>query len=560
MRSVFGFREGSPNQLVGSLQMLLGLVVVSLFAVACGQDASGGAEDSSNVEIPDRATGLLPADWLEYSIIDVGRLLDEGETSHLDEFGDSWGSALDQVGVLAEEVEVLAEVRGELAEYVLVVQGGLDFDAVRDQISDFGMEEGEYRGFELWQGGGLAVGSEVALIEDGGFALIGSGGVTSVLRGLSRRVGLLAYEDESGVLQLLDRVGDGWNRQVWTGKDCLDIGVQRCEGVAWSVTPAGSGDVDVTWALIFRDERSVRMELGDVEDIFADIESLEVHDLDSDGRLIVVKGILEDHDWQQDGDEWASMNMAQSAARVAPAPAQPPPPPVPAATTVPPPPPVPATNIPPRRPLPATKRLTEPSVDRDALIALYDSTGGEDWLRDDNWLRSDLYIDTWYGVTVDPHGRVSQLVLPENGLAGELPPELGTLTGLVNLSLQDNRLTGNIPHELGNLPRLRILGLYYNDLEGELPSELADLSQLMTLYLGGNRLSGEIPAWLGDLDDLANLNLSNNRLTGEIPPALADLPLLRWLALSGNPLTGCIPARLKDVESTDLHMLELSFC
>ena len=59
------------------------------------------------------------------------------------------------------------------------------------------------------------------------------------------------------------------------------------------------------------------------------------------------------------------------------------------------------------------------SPDRAALEALYESTGGEKWTNSDNW-RSDAPIGEWYGVTTDG-GRVTELVLVENGLVGDIP-------------------------------------------------------------------------------------------------------------------------------------------
>ena len=539
-------------RLKGWPERLLALVVITLVA-ACGQSGSGGTEGPGDIDIPDRAIGLFPTDWVEYRILDVGRILDENGAAHAGEFEDSWGDRLDEGGILIDEVDILVEASGEGAEQVMVLQGDIDFDSVRDELFDSGMEEGEYRGFELWEGDGYALASEVGLIEDGGFVLFGRGDARAVLRGLSREVGLLEYEDGSGVHELLNSVGDGWHVQVWTGGDCLNAGLKRCEGVAWSVTPAGRGDdVEVTWAFAFRDERSAGLQLEDVEEVFGDIDTLDVDGLDQDGRLVVVTGLLEDHDWRQDGRAWASVNFAAPAPTPAPAwPAAPAP--APAATTATTAPAAPAPVFSPTQapaapampaPAPAPAATTAPapaaatalpSIDRDALIALYHSTGGENWVRRDKWL-SDRHIGAWFGVNVNRNGRVSALIMPENGLTGELPPEIGTLTELVNLSL------------------------HHNSLEGEIPSELADLTELTTLYLGGNRLSGEIPAWLGDLADLENLNLSSNQLTGEVPPELTDLPRLKWLALSGNSLSGCIPAGLRSVERTDLHGVGLPYC
>ena len=237
--------------------------------------------------------------------------MDEDREEYTSEFDDTWGDTLDQIGIFIDELAVQATVRGQWAEHVHVLQGEFDFDAVRDELSDSGMEEGEYRGFELWEGDGVPIGSEIALIEDGGFVLIGYGGATTVLQRLSRQLRLLEYEDESDVNDLLNGVGDGWHREVRIGEDCLSIGIRRCEGVAWAVTSAGRGqDVEVTWAFAFGDERSANRELDNVEDMFNDVAILDVQSSRTDGRLVVLSGTLDEKDWQQDGLAWASVNFS----------------------------------------------------------------------------------------------------------------------------------------------------------------------------------------------------------------------------------------------------------
>ena len=300
-------------------QTLLASVITTLFIVACGQGDSGGPGEPGDIDIPDRAIGLLPANWTSYRLIDVGRIMDEDREEYTSEFEDTWGDTLDQIGIFIDELAVQATVRGQWAEHVHVLQGEFDFDAVRDELSDSGMEEGEYRGFELWEGDGVPIGSEIALIEDGGFVLIGYGGATTVLQRLSRQLRLLEYEDESGVNDLLGGVGDGWHREVRIGEDCLDVGIRRCEGVAWAVTSAGRGqDVEVTWAFAFGDERSASRELDNVEDMFNDVPILDVQSSRTDGRLIVLSGTLDEKDWQQDGMAWASVNFTRSAVPTAP--------------------------------------------------------------------------------------------------------------------------------------------------------------------------------------------------------------------------------------------------
>ena len=180
---------------------------------------------------------------------------------------------------------------------------------------------------------------------------------------------------------------------------------------------------------------------------------------------------------------------------------------------------------------------------REALVALYNATGGPNWTNNTNWL-TDNDISTWYGVTVF-NGQVTRLVLSENSLSGNLPSELGNLTNLEDLSLRGNhQLSGSIPTELGNLTNLRVLSLGYNQLSGSIPTELGNLTNLEYLNLIDNQLSGSIPTELGNLTNLGYLNLRDNQLSGRIPTELGNLTNLEYLHLGINQLTGEIPTQL----------------
>ena len=63
---------------------------------------------------------------------------------------------------------------------------------------------------------------------------------------------------------------------------------------------------------------------------------------------------------------------------------------------------------------------------RRALEAFYDATGGPSWRDDTNW-KTNAPLADWHGVATDGTGRVTELRLPRNRLAGRLPNELGTL-------------------------------------------------------------------------------------------------------------------------------------
>ena len=144
-------------------------------------------------------------------------------------------------------------------------------------------------------------------------------------------------------------------------------------------------------------------------------------------------------------------------------------------------------------------------TDCEALLAARDTLVGSGTL---NW-SGGTTIASWDGVTLSGSPlRVTELVLGDPQLTGQIPSSLGSLANLQLLWLAKNQLTGPIPSSLGSLANLRYLYLYGNQLSGEIPSELGSLANLEQLSLSQNQLSGPIPAELGNLSNLTHLHLS----------------------------------------------------
>ena len=219
----------------------------------------------------------------------------------------------------------------------------------------------------------------------------------------------------------------------------------------------------------------------------------------------------------------------------------------------------------------AAVTVADVTVDKDraALVALYEATDGPNWPENTNWLTY-TPLGEWYGVDTDASGRVTSLILRgkwdwdtdqlEQGLRGELPPQLGDLSNLRELDLSFNALSGPIPTWLGKLPNLRSLNLYINNLTGPIPPELGDLANLQRLDLGHNfGLSSAIPPELGNLANLEYLYLGRLDLAGTIPPELGNLTKLKHLGLNhcGGPLGGPIPPELGNL--TSLTRLSLQY-
>ena len=83
--------------------------------------------------------------------------------------------------------------------------------------------------------------------------------------------------------------------------------------------------------------------------------------------------------------------------------------------------------------------VVNPHPDVDALVAIYNATGGAEWRERGNWL-SHSPIETWYGIVTDDQNRVTEINLFGIGLNGSIPPEIGELSELKRLHLGSNSL------------------------------------------------------------------------------------------------------------------------
>ena len=85
---------------------------------------------------------------------------------------------------------------------------------------------------------------------------------------------------------------------------------------------------------------------------------------------------------------------------------------------------------------------------QDALISLYNSTGGLYWWNNSGWGGGGPVCDgsssNWYGVGCES-GNVVSIELGWNNLSGIIPASIGNLTTLTSLDLSYNSLSGPIP-------------------------------------------------------------------------------------------------------------------
>lgn len=170
------------------------------------------------------------------------------------------------------------------------------------------------------------------------------------------------------------------------------------------------------------------------------------------------------------------------------------------------------------KPSPEMQKATE----KNALLALYNSTGGQSWTNNDNWC-TEKPLSEWHGVFLNADGYIERITLNSNNLTGQLPKEIGNLRYIENIDLSWNQLSGNIPESLINLKELKFLMLMKNQLTGGIPEKIGDLP-LVSLDLSYNNLTGNIPESIAKImnENLIGLNLNHNKLSGIVPTEVIE--------------------------------------
>ncbi|KAL6888706.1 hypothetical protein ACP4OV_009732 [Aristida adscensionis] len=167
---------------------------------------------------------------------------------------------------------------------------------------------------------------------------------------------------------------------------------------------------------------------------------------------------------------------------------------------------------------------------------------------------------SWFGVTCDAAGHVTELELSNAGLNGTLHAFYSVeFKNLTKLSLYNNTLFDTIPANISRLLTLTILDLSSNNLEGAIPYQLSKLPRIDTLFLGHNRLSNPEYDKFSCMPSLMFLSLANNNLSGTFPQFIINCTNVRMrsLDLSGNAFSGLIPASLPMI-APRLRYLDLS--
>ena len=228
--------------------------------------------------------------------------------------------------------------------------------------------------------------------------------------------------------------------------------------------------------------------------------------------------------------------------------------------------------------------------ERESLMKLYEATGGANWNNQTNWATQKSYC-TWFGVVCgdgddqkENSGAVTRVLLNQNNLNGEIPPEFWHLPHLQHAQFRGNSITGAgleglKPDDSNNVRKspielivlsendltditgigyaketLKNLNLNKNQLDKSLPDEFFQLTNLETVYMAFNQIQGTLPTLIGKLSKLTELYAFSNQLTGSIPSEIGLLDVCQILGLGNNQFSGHLPKEINNM----VNMRDLS--
>ena len=207
-----------------------------------------------------------------------------------------------------------------------------------------------------------------------------------------------------------------------------------------------------------------------------------------------------------------------------------------------------------------TSQSQIPEAECGFLVDLYNSTDGDNWTDNTNWLLTTSPC-TWEGIHCVAGYNIDEITLGMNNLTGTIPTSINDLTYLETFSLYSNNISGSLPIEISSLPYLTTLSLWGNQLGGSIPSEFGAINTLELLVLSDNQLTGSIPSSLGSLSNLTSLKVDENLLSGALPEEIGDMSSLLTLDIEDNTnLTGALPSTLTSLSLNSLKYVGTNFC
>lgn len=185
---------------------------------------------------------------------------------------------------------------------------------------------------------------------------------------------------------------------------------------------------------------------------------------------------------------------------------------------------------------------------KDALVKLYESTNGNNWINNDNWC-SELPIDQWYGISI--YEDEYSIILDNNNLVGKIDQTFPE--NLTYFCCSNNQLTSL---NITNCKTITDLDCTANQLTS---LNIANCTSLSNLYCSQNPLTN---IDITNCYELTKLNLNNGHINSL---QIIGGNCLTYLDCSKNQLTfldlsSCTSLEQLNCSNNQLSSMDLSSC
>mmetsp|Transcript_25953 Transcript_25953/g.43288 ORF Transcript_25953/g.43288 Transcript_25953/m.43288 type:complete len:1058 (-) Transcript_25953:34-3207(-) len=208
-----------------------------------------------------------------------------------------------------------------------------------------------------------------------------------------------------------------------------------------------------------------------------------------------------------------------------------------------------------------TRGLGDAFDQRYALVVMYYSFKGDDWINQEQWLDPNLHECEWSGgifcrYDVTETRVVTGFDATRNNLRGTIPPEVGLLSSSEAFRIPKNSVAGTIPDAFGSMTSLSVADMTGNDLTGSIPTTIGGARDLILIDFSDNLLNSSIPSELFNLKLLRTLILNTNKLSGPLDASINNLEVLVTLDLRHNDLSGTFPVTVDSIATLDIIQID----
>lgn len=254
--------------------VLLACLVIVMMGYAVGQGRGMGMERG--------VAGMMrqiPDDSTYFTFVDAKALRGDKDLKHLYEgWRDNPGYTLDDYGIVTDDVEHTAMGISLEGERYYLIDGDFDLREVRDKLDSLGLDEGEYRGVELWERNGEVV----VLVED----LV----ILSTEEDVRDSIEVIMGEkdslwDNQDVKDIVDRLPDGINTKYISHPQYMSYEGMKAQGT--SLEKKDEDTLNMIAVFMFEDEDAARHAVAEIkEDTGA--EEIERSDVKQDGMFVIL--------------------------------------------------------------------------------------------------------------------------------------------------------------------------------------------------------------------------------------------------------------------------------